>query len=86
METYEIKGTITYNQAENEDGFETVEIQEYQEAESATEAFDIFLEENEQYDFFGKMTMYDADTRGKKWATYQDQNEGQQIDVTLVKD
>jgi hypothetical protein len=85
METYKIEGNITYNQADTEDGFATVEILEYQEAENATEALEKFLEDNTQYDFFGKMTMCDADTRGEKWARYADQNEDQFISVDIVE-
>jgi len=86
MATYKIEGNLTYNQSEEtEDGFCNTEISEYIEAENAPEALDLFLEENEQYDFFGRMTLCDADTRGRKWAKFVDQNERHFINVEIVE-
>lgn len=53
--TYKITGNITYNEAETEDGFDTVEIEEYITINemSAEKALEIFLAENEQFDFSG---------------------------------
>ena len=81
--TYKITGNLTYNDADTEDGFATVEIEDFITVEemSAEKALELFLQENECYDFFGKLTQYDADTRGKKWSLFRDQNEGQTIRV-----
>ena len=87
MTTYKIEGNLTYNQCEEtEDGFCDTEISEYIESESAPEALDLFLEENEQYDFFGRMTLCDSDTRGCKWAKFSDQNQGHYLMVEVVED
>ena len=80
--TFKISGTLTYNDAAGtEDGFATVAINEFITVDemSAEKALENFLEENKRYDFFGKLTQYDADTRGKKWSLFRDQNEGQTI-------
>ena len=87
MFNYKITGQITYNDAETEDGFLTVEIDEEVEIDemSADEAFNQFLIENEQYEFYGSLKSCDAETYGKKGATYYDQNEEQTIKVELIK-
>jgi hypothetical protein len=84
--TYEITGTITYNQAETEDGFKTVEIDETITIDvmSAEKAFETFLSQNEQYDFFGTLKTCDAETMGCNGATFRDSNEGQTIDIELI--
>ena len=87
MKTYEIKGNITYNQSdESKDGFATVEISEmYVDADSCEEALEKFLEDHEEFDFFGSLKEYDAETRGHEWARYRDQNEDQTIMVEVVE-
>lgn len=87
MYTYKIEGNVTYNDADTEDGFATVEISETVEVEemSAQAAFDKFFAENEQYEFYGSLNTCDAETRGKKGATFKDQNEGQTIEVELLE-
>jgi hypothetical protein len=86
MFTYKITGKITWNEAETEEGYETIEIDEKVQVEekSASEAFAQFLKENEQYEFYGSLKSCDAKTGGKIGATFRDKNEGQTIDVDLV--
>lgn len=91
MFTYRITGQITYNDADTEDGILTVDIDEEITVEeitveemSACEAFDTFLAENEQYEFYGSLTTCDVETGGKKGATYRDQNADQTINVDLI--
>lgn len=87
MYTYSIVGDVTYNDAETEDGMlkvkidETVEIKE----KSTEKALEVFFEENNQYEFYGSLKTVDAETYGKKGATYRDQNENQTIDVDLIE-
>ena len=87
MFTYKITGNITYNHAETEDGFATVEIDEKINVEEmdAKKAMEVFLEENEHYNFFGSLKTCDAETGGKKAATFRNQNENQTIDIDLVE-
>lgn len=86
MTTYKIEGNLTYNQAATEDGFEDVNISREVEADNASEALDLFLEKNGQFDFFGGMDLCDADTRGGKWAKFSDQNQGHYLMVEIVED
>ena len=87
MYTYSIKGQATYNDADTESGFATIDLDETVETSemSAQAAKDKFFTENEQYDFFGNLKTFDQETGGKKGATFTDQNEGQTIDVELVE-
>lgn len=84
--TYNITGQMTYNDADTKDGFETVEIDETIEIDemSPSTALAKFLEENEQYEFYGSLKTCDAETHGKKGATYRDQNEHQTVNIGLV--
>lgn len=86
MFEYKITGQITYNEAETEEGRDTVDLVETVEVDdmSAGGAFKKFLDENEQYEFYGNLKTVDAETGGKKGATYCDQNEDQTIEVELV--
>jgi hypothetical protein len=86
--TYKITGNVTYNESdETEDGLVEVQIEEYVEVDemSAHAAFEKFFEENAQYEFYGSLKTCDQETYGKKGATYRDQNEGQTVDIDLVK-
>jgi len=86
MYTYKIEGTVIYNEADNDEGYVTVEILETTEVEemSADAAKEKFFFENPEYDdSFGSMKTCDQETRGGKGATYRD-NEGRTIDVDLV--
>ena len=84
LKTYKIIGDVTYNEAETEDGFDTVEIDEFVEGSTAIAAFENFMEDNRQYDFFGHCTDVDAETRGGVWAVFQDRNKGQRIFVETI--
>lgn len=86
MFTYKITGQITYNEAETKEGYSTINIEEEVsiDEKSASAAFEHFLEENEQYDFFGSLQTCDAETGGEIGATYRDQNADQTIDIDLV--
>ena len=86
MYTYLIKGIVTYNDAETESGYESIEINEEIDVDElgAQNALNLFLKENEQYDFYGLLTSCDAETRGNKGASFCDQNEDQSIEVELV--
>ena len=84
MNLYRIHGKVTHNQCEEtEDGFSTVEIDELIEAENAIIAFEIFLHENPQLEFFGSLKEIDADTQGTHWAKFRDSNEGQTVIIEI---
>jgi hypothetical protein len=85
MELYLVDGIMTYNEAGAEDGFENIAVYAEVPAENASDALDVFLCENPGVEYWGKLTQYDADTRGKKWAEFYDQNECQRVMVTLVE-
>jgi len=81
MYTYQITGSVTDNDSQSTVTIdETITVDEM----SAQSAFDKFFADNDQYDFFGSLKSCDQETRGKKGATYRDQNEDQTVDVELV--
>jgi len=84
--TYNITGQMTRNDADTDDGFETVEIYETIEIDemSPSTALAKFLEENERYEFYGSLKTCDAETRGKKSETYRDSYEHQTVNIDLV--
>jgi len=88
MYTYKIKGRVSYP-GDQGDGYEliSIDINETVEVEEmgAEEAFWTWLDKDEQEEcqFFGRLTTCDAKTYGKKGATLIDQNEEQTIDVEL---
>lgn len=84
---YSIKGRITYNEAETDSGFKTVDIDESVDVDerSCVAALEKFLDDNPQYDFFGTLKTCDVETAGEKGATFRDQNEDQTIDVELIE-
>lgn len=85
--TYKITGKITFTDScDVESGIETVCIEEHITIgeRSAAKALESFLSENHQFDFFGKLTQVDAETRGGNWAQYRDQNEDQTIMVEII--
>ena len=86
MNRYLVSGTMTYNEADTEDGFDTVSVYAEVPAENAEHALDVFMGEHPYVEYWGKLTQYDADTRGKKWAEFYDQTECQRVMVTLVED
>lgn len=86
MYTYTISGDITFNEADTESGFETIEIRETVEVAQmgAEKALFSFLEsQQERYSFFGKLISCDAETKGNRGATFHDGNESQTIDVEI---
>ena len=85
---YSIKGQVTHNQADNEDGFGTVNIDETVDIDvkSTSDAYDKFFTEHPEYDFFGALQTCDAETHGGIGATYRDQNEDQTVDIELIED
>ena len=84
MNLYRIHGKVTYNLCEeSEDGYENVEINDYIEAENAVIAFEIFLHENPQFEFFGSLKEIDADTQGVHWAKFRDSNEDQTVIIEI---
>lgn len=89
MYTYTIKGHVNYNEAETEEGYATIEIDEIIEMEElgAQEAKDKFFEENTQYDdFFGSAKTCDKETHGKKGASFIYQNNPEiTLDVDLAE-
>jgi len=84
---YRIKGQVTCSEADTDDGFATVEIDEIVEIDemSPEAAKERFFEQNAQYKFYGSLKTCDAETGGKKGATYKDQNEDQTIEVDLLE-
>ena len=88
MFTYTIKGQVNYIEAETDEGYDTIGIDETIDIDemSAQKAKDIFFEKNPQYDdFFGSMKTCDAETHGGKCATFIDRTDaGRTIDVELV--
>ena len=84
---YTIKGQVTYNQADNKDGFKTVEINETIKVDEMNPetALGKFLAENNHYEFYGSLRNCDAKTHGKKGATYRDQNENQTIEIDIIE-
>lgn len=86
MNKFRITGKITSNVAETESGYETVDIDETIETEvgCAAAALTQFLDENQQYEYFGTLKTCDAYTYGQIGAHFYDQNENQAIDVERV--
>jgi predicted chitinase len=87
MYTYRITGKVNYNEAETEDGNQTVELNETIETEElgAESALRQFFDDNPQYDDFYSLKTCDAETRGEKGATFKDRtDETRWIDVELV--
>jgi len=70
--TFAIKGIVTCNTAETETGFCNVEIDECIEIDeiSAQKAKNKFFEENEAYEYHGKLIKCDAQTGGLKYQLY----------------
>jgi len=54
-------------------------ISEFQEANTAEEALEIFLKENQEFDFFSKIIRRCSETNGKRWAEVRDQDAGHRI-------
>jgi len=84
--TYNITGQMSHNDADTDNGFETVAIDEEIEIfeMSPATALSLFLENNERYEFYGHLETCDAKTHGKSGATYRDKNERQVVDINLV--
>ncbi len=75
MYTYKITGPVNYNEAETEDGYATVNLDEtFEVAELGCQnAKDKFFEQNPQYDdFFGRARSHDVKTCGNELARFVD--------------
>lgn len=86
---YRITGHVNYNEAENEEGYETVEIDEIVEVDElgAGAAFDKFFAENEMFDSWFMLKSCDPETRGKVSASFIDTTDEERwLYVDLVTD